>query len=215
MGHTIVLALAAAVYPTILAGVIVILSQPQARQLLIGFLFGGMAMSLAAGFVVLFAIEQSDRVIDLQQKTRPDFEIVIGALSLLVAWVVWTDRAGKLGVRRHQARARGGSVWPAVFTGALLSLPGFWYLAALSGIAEGSAGSEVLQVVVFNVIMFVLVEIPLAIYLINQEQARPRVAALAAWLYAHAREVGAVLATVVGGYLIVKGVFDADMLRPS
>src|SRR4051812_47464985 len=105
MGHTIVLALAASIYPTILAGVIVILGQPQPRRLLTGLLLGGMAMSLALGFVVLVVIEESDRLLNLRQTTLPSIEIVVGVLSLLVAWVVWTDRAGKLGLRRRQSKS--------------------------------------------------------------------------------------------------------------
>jgi hypothetical protein len=218
VGHTIVLALAAAVYPTILAAVIVILGRPHARQLLLGFLAGGMIMSVAAGLVVLWAIEKSGKVIDLKQTTRPAFDIAAGFLSLIVAWIVWTDRAGKLGVRRRQSKVPTGkpsliqrvaghaTFWPMIFAGALLSLPSVWYLAALTEIATDRPTSyQVLQVLVFNAIMFVLVEVPVVLFLLDEAGARRRVAAFSAWIHAHAREVGTSVAGLAGAYLLTRG----------
>jgi hypothetical protein len=46
VANVFVLALAAAVYPTLLAGVIVILSRPNPLRLLGGFLLGGMTISI-------------------------------------------------------------------------------------------------------------------------------------------------------------------------
>jgi hypothetical protein len=185
---------------------------------LLGFLAGGMVMILAAGFIVLWAIEKSGKVIDLKQTTRPVLDIAAGVFSLAVAWIVWTDRAGKLGVRRRQSKAaarqpsliqrvaRHATFWPMIAAGALLSLPSVWYLAALTEIATDKPTSyQVLQVLVFNAIMFVLVEVPVVLFLVDEEGARRRVAAFSAWIHAHAREVGTSVAGIAGAYLLTRG----------
>jgi len=220
--HTIGLALAAAVYPTILAGVIVILGQPDPRRLLVGFLLGGMTMSIAAGIVLVGAFEQSDDAVDLHNTTRPVADIVFGLVSLALAWAVWTGRTARVTALRGPREPRvgapswtqrvlgRGSLWLAIVAGALLNLPGIWYLAALTDIAElGSASSQLVWIVVFNLIMFLLVEVPLLMFILDEDDARQRVTDFGAWAHAHAREIGSVLALVVGVFLTAKGVFLA------
>src|SRR4051812_42366226 len=70
VAHTIALALAASIYPTILAGVIVILGQDNPRRLLLGFLLGGMTVSIVFGVAITNALRESDQVIDLEQTSR-------------------------------------------------------------------------------------------------------------------------------------------------
>src|SRR6476469_421507 len=106
MAHTIVLALAAAVYPTILAGVIVILRQDNPRPLLLGFWLGGMVVSIAAGIVIVGLLEQSNTVIDTSRTTRTILDIVLAVLSLVLAWRVWTGHPGRLAAWRERRKAR-------------------------------------------------------------------------------------------------------------
>jgi hypothetical protein len=101
-------------------------------------------------------------------------------------------------------------VWLAVGAGAILNLPGVWYLAALADIADVSPAShQVAQILVFNLIMFLLVEIPLVIYLIDEARAQRAVDGFDAWVRAHTREVGTVLAAGVGVFLVIKGIAAA------
>src|SRR3954468_488997 len=96
MAHTIALALAAAVYPTILAGVIVLLRQENPRPLLLGFWLGGMFISIAAGIAVIALLEQTNKTIDTSSTTRPVLDITLGVLSLALAYAVWTGHTGRL-----------------------------------------------------------------------------------------------------------------------
>ena len=228
MAHTIGLALAAAVYPTILAGVIVLLRQENPRPLLLGFWLGGMVISIAAGIAIVLALEESNKTIDTSSTTRPVLDIVIGLLSLALAFAVWTGRTGRLTAWRERRKAKKpppdpnkqsfaerwlgkGSIWLAIGAGAILNLPGVWYLAALTDIADvRPASSQLLQILVFNVIMFMLVEIPLAIYLIDEARAQRTVDGFDLWVRAHKREVGSTVAGLVGAYLVVKGILAAS-----
>ena len=62
---------------------------------------------------------------------------------------------------------------------------------------------------VFNVIMFALVEVPLVGYLVAPQRTSDAVHAFDAWLRAHARAVGLGIAVAVGVYLVVKGLVEA------
>src|SRR5437764_2163619 len=71
VGSLIVLALAASVYPTLLAGVILILSQARPLRMLLAFLIGGMAISIVAGILIINAIEASGAVGRSSHSTKP------------------------------------------------------------------------------------------------------------------------------------------------
>lgn len=227
MAHTIVLALAAAVYPTILAGVIVLLRQDNPRPLLLGFWLGGMTISIVAGLVIVYLVRESNKVIDTSSTTRPVLDIVLGLLSVGLAFAVWTGRTTRLTAIRERRKARNpppdpekqsfterwlgrGSIWLAVGAGAILNLPGIWYLAALTDIAELDAlGQRLLQILVFNLIMFTLIEVPLLLYIVNPRRAERTVDGLDVWFRTHVREAVTAVAGAVGVYLIVKGIAAA------
>jgi hypothetical protein len=219
--NTIALALAAAIYPTILAGVIVILSQPNPKRLLVGFLLGGMTVSLLAGFVIVYLVRDADSTISVSATQRPIADIVGGLLSLALARRI--RRHGLPGLerfRQRRQRKEGVQSWTqrvlgrnsialSVAAGAILNLPGIWYLAALVNIAaEPSIASRLLQIVVFNVIMFALVEIPLLVFLVDEERARKMVADFDAWVHRHPDRLAAGIAFAAGIFLLVKGVVE-------
>ena len=228
MAHTIGLALAAAVYPTILAGVIVLLRQENPRPLLLGFWLGGMVISITVGIAIVLVLEQSNKTVDTSSTTRPILDIVLGALSLALALAVWTGRTGRVTAWRERRKAKKpppdpdkqsfaerwlgrGSIWLAIGAGAILNLPGVWYLAALTDIADvRPASHQLIQILVFNVIMFMLVEIPLAIYLIDESRAQRAVDGFDRWVRAHKREVGSTVAGLVGVFLVGKGIVAAS-----
>ena len=185
----ILLALAAAVYPTLLAGVILILSRANPLRMLIAFLAGGVTISVAAGFAILSALESSDIASKSNSSNKPIVDIAVGAVSLLVAWGVWSGHI-KRGLRKRKrpetdktekhpssltsrALAR-GSVTMAFIAGLALNLPGVWYLDALAGIAKTkpSSAAALPRIRVFNLITFALVEIPIVAYLVNPQTRR-------------------------------------------
>jgi Sap, sulfolipid-1-addressing protein len=219
----VLLALAAAVYPTLLAGVILILSQPRPLRMLFGFLAGGYIVSMIAGIAIVRALESSGAVDTSHHATKPIVSIVAGAVSLGVAWGISSGAINR-GLSKHKRRKRApeapkkpsmasralsrGSIAMAFVAGTVLNLPGVWYLEALAEIAKAmpSTFSALTQLLVFNVIMFSLVEIPIVAYVVNPEGAAGLVERGSAWGHNHSRKIAIWLATIVGVWLIVKGI---------
>ena len=221
----VLLALAACVYPTLLAGVILILAQPRPLRMLLGFLVGGLTISMIAGIAIVRAIESSGAVDRSNHTTKPVVSIVLGSLSLLVAWGIATGAINR-GLHKHRrakpepaaprkpsmadrALSR-GSITMAFAAGLVLNLPGVWYLDALTEIAKAmpSTASALLQLVVFNVIMFALVEVPIVAYAVNPQGAASLVERASEWGHDHSRKVAIGLATAVGVWLVVKGIIE-------
>ncbi len=227
------LAFAAALYPTLLAGVVVMLTRPAPKPLLVGFLFGGALVSVTSGVIIAFVVKGAISP-SHQKSASPKIDLIAGALSLVLAGVLWRRRdAGRPGQRKtsvtshtsngqaaaaHNSRhshesitkrmLAHGSPKAAFALGLILNLPGIWYLVALKDIAESndSGVTAVLLILLFNAIMFLLVEVPLIGYLISPEGTRARVERFQGWLGAHARLVAAVAALVIGAYLIIRAI---------
>lgn len=221
----VALALAASVYPTLLAGVILILARPRPLRMLFGFLFGGITISMFAGIWIIRALESSGAVSSSSHSTKPIVSIAAGVVSLLVAWGISTGRVNRA-LAKHKRRkpdpevparpslasrtlAR-GSITMAFVAGLVLNLPGVWYLEALTEIAKAkpSTTSALLQLLLFNVIMFVLVELPIVAYVVEPQGAADLVKRGSDWGHSHSRKIAIVLATVVGVWLIVKGIIN-------
>jgi Sap-like sulfolipid-1-addressing protein len=210
------LAIAAAFYPVLLAAVLLILTRPQPRGLLLAFLLGGMAISLLAGTLILVLAQDSGALSGSSRRTvSPAVDIAVGVLSLVVAVVLWRrrDRPRKERTQPQwlSRRLGGASAWPVFVIGVVLNLPGVYYLAALKQISAGGYGTatDAFLLVAFNLIMFALVEVPLVWYVASPDGARRRVEALDAWFHAHATELGVAIAAVVGAYLCAKGLRGA------
>jgi hypothetical protein len=223
--NVIVLALAAAVYPMLLAGVILILSRPNPLRLLIAFLVGGMSISIVAGWVIVKALDSTGVVSESNSSNKPILDIVVGIASLVVAWGIWSGRV-KGGLRnrnpgtrqqhRHRASAwtrrllSRDSITMAFVVGVMLNLPGIWYLDALAGIAKSDTSDleALLLIVLFNGIMFALAEIPIVAYLVNPQGAADVVEHSAERARSQARPIAITVALAVGVWLLIKGILD-------
>ena len=89
---------------------------------------------------------------------------------------------------------------------AAINLPGPFYLLALADIATGdySTAEQLSLIVLFNAIMFLLVEVPLIGYLVRPESTAERVGSFATWLNASGLRVMGWLVGAVGVGLIVQ-----------
>ena len=63
MAHIVLLALAAAVFPTLIACVAIMISRPEPRRLLLAFYAGALIVSVTAGIVLLDAFNTGGTVI--------------------------------------------------------------------------------------------------------------------------------------------------------
>ena len=80
LANVILLALAAAVYPTLLAGVILILARPHPLRMMLAFLIGGMTISIAAGIGIAKWLEDSGAVTQSHPSIAPVLDIVAGTV---------------------------------------------------------------------------------------------------------------------------------------
>ncbi len=228
MGHIVLLAFAAAIFPTLIACVAIMISRPEPRGLLLGFYLGGVIASVTSGVVVLAAFNDGKAVLGSTTSTpSPGVSIVAGVVSLLLASLMASNRGralldrwrsrhprppkeekGPTWAERHLNRA---SARVAFAVGAAINLPGPFYLLALGDIASGSYSNpqQLGQIVLFNAIMFLLVELPLVGYLVRPEETAKQVAAFATWLNANGLRVMGWLVGAVGVSLIVQGIAAA------
>jgi hypothetical protein len=219
--NILVLAAASAVSPTILAVVIVILHRPRPRRLLAAYLFGGMLTSIAVGIAIVTSLKELEVLSGSSPATDPAVNFTIGFLALIVAYALATDRDASLEQRRRERqdakpsrdpwsqRVLSRGTAPIAFAvGVALNLPGAFYLVGLKDIAQGqhTTSSQIFAVVLFNLIMFVLAEVPLAGYFIAPETTEQKVETLNEWMGSHARQIVIVLATAMGIYLVARGV---------
>jgi Sap, sulfolipid-1-addressing protein len=216
------LALAAAVYPPLLAGIIILLARDKPVAMLAAFMAGGVLVSLVLGLLIVFVLGDwlSSRS---QNSTSPWVDIVIGVLSLVGAFmlhqrirerergVVRASKKPKDGPSRTQQMLNEGTPWAAFAAGLIVCLPGIWYLDALKDIAQSnpSTAAVIVNILVFIVIMFVLAELPLIGYLIAPEATQLRVSNFQAWMSRNGRTVGMWAAALIGAYLLIKGIVNA------
>ena len=169
------------------------------------------------------AVESAGIVKRSHHTSQPVLDIAIGVISLVVAAGIYTGRI-HVG-RRHrdheeERRRQGrvtrftnhalseGSAMTAFLAGVVLNLPGVWYLDALADIARSqpSVISILLQLLLFNAIMFALIQIPIVVFLIRPQRASEVVSDVAGRARDHGRAIGVGVAAVVGVYLIAHGV---------
>jgi hypothetical protein len=231
MPHIILLALAAAVFPTLIACVAIMISRPEPRRLLLGFYAGGLIASVSAGIVVLDAFKKGNSFAgNSSSNPNPGASIVLGLLALALGWLMVSGRGRTLldgwrrrHPRRHEKEKKPeGPSWAerrldqanvavAFAIGAAINLPGPFYVLALGEIASGSysRAAELGLIVLFNVIMFVLIEVPLVGYVVRPERTAEQVAELAVWLNRNGLRVMGGLVALVGVSLVVQGVAAA------
>lgn len=150
--------------------------------------------------------------------------IVVGLVGLLFAWLLVSRRGRGLidswrsrHPRRHppkpktkegpswvERRLDGATVGITFAVGAAINLPGPFYLLALGDIAHGpSTLEQIALILLFNAIMFLLLEIPLVGYLVDPDWTERAVAASRSWLTTNRlRVLGALIGVISAGILV-------------
>lgn len=214
----LVMAAAVSLEPFRIGMTVLMLNRPRPLLQLLAFLVGGFAMGATVGVIVLFILRPA---LGSAHFTLPRVQLVVGAMTLVIAAAVATgmlrprpewsaNRADKepsrLVVRVRQLLG-GHSLWTAGVAGLGIALPSVDYLAALALIvASGAAaGTQVGALLLFNVVAFGLVEIPLISYLVAPDRTRATLSALHGWLRSRRRRHVAGLLAAVGCVLVVAG----------
>ncbi|MFL5863688.1 MAG: GAP family protein [Solirubrobacteraceae bacterium] len=233
MGTILLLGLAAAVYPQLLAVVVVILTRPRPQPLLWACYLA--SLLVAAGCAIaLLAIFRSDASVAGTSSHRlgPSAYLAVGVIAVVVAiFVARRARAVPEGdsapprrrqdrssdrppgavqratSRAHRALGEGSLAFAAV-VGAMLAVPGPFDLLAFGHMARGGYTTVELGVLigVFTLIKFVLIEVPIVGYTISPARTAARVGRFSTWMHANKLDVIAVVVGGIGLVLIVRGI---------
>jgi Sap-like sulfolipid-1-addressing protein len=226
MNTVLLFSLTAMANPTLVAVTTVMLLLPNPRRLMVGYLIGALVMSISIGLAIVFAFQGAGAVQTAKKTVNPIVDIVLGVLLLLIAALLASGRPGEVRQRRRARKAETGekktprwqriliergSVRIAIVVGALLTLPGASYLAALHGIIKLDASTTVtvLVVLLVNVIMLAPLEVPLIAFTVAPEATPGAIARVRAWFARNGVRAAIYGATIVGTLLIVRGVIEA------
>jgi hypothetical protein len=167
-------------------------------------------MGATVGLVVLFVVRP--RLLGSAHLTVPKVQIVIGVLALLVAALLATNVLPRRLERRYPGLwARhllsGRSLWVSGVAGLGMALPSVDYLAVLAVIlASGAAAvTQAGALLMFNVLAFSLVEVPLVAYLLAPDRTRALMTALHGWVRSRSPRAIAALLAGLGCALLVVG----------
>ena len=223
MGDIFVYSLVAAANATLLAAVTVMLFLENPKRLLLGYLLGGLLVSLTIGFVIVFAVHQSGATSTSQNSISPAMDIALGAILLVVAYVLRSERMErrrqrkkkeKEGVEKGPSRVERvlgrGSARITFLVGIVLTLPGVSYLAALHDLDNLNYGTlpTILVILGFNAMLLLLLEIPLIGYVLAPERTVVEVQNFRGWLSKNGLKAGIYVAAGLGVLLIVRGVVE-------
>ncbi|HET6865527.1 MAG TPA: GAP family protein [Solirubrobacteraceae bacterium] len=224
MGRVFAFALTAALNPTLLAAVTIMLTLPNPKRLLLGYLLGALLTSVTCGLVLVFALPNSSTSSTAQHSVSPAIDIAIGALLLVVAFVVGTgrDRRRRAWAERRRERAADkpqprwkrtlskGSARDTFVIGILLTFPGASYIAGMNALHKQqlSTGATVLVVLAFNMIMLILLEVPLLGFAIKPEATGVAVERFSKWLSRNGGRAALIGAVAIGAALVLRGLLN-------
>ena len=212
------MAVAVSLEPFRIGMTIVMMNRPRPLLALLTFLAGGFAMGITVGIVVLFVLRPAlgsahftlPQSADRRRRAAPDQRRGGGDGRPPQARRARRDSGSRRFeplATRTRALLTGRSLWTAGVAGLGIALPSVDYLAVLALIvASGAAASvQLAGLLLFNVVAFGFVEIPLIAYLVAPDRTRATLSALQDWLRTRRRSAVTVLLAAVGCVLLGAG----------
>lgn len=224
MGQVLVFALTAALNPTLVAASTLMMLTPRPVRLMLGYLLGALLTSITLGIVIVYELKNSGLVSTTKSTLGPGATAAIGVLFLLLALVLGTGRDQRVAERRRARKAakpdKGPSLWQrelgkgsariTFVVGALLTLPGASYIAGLTELTKQhySVAGNVLTIVLFNIIMLALLEVPLLCFVIAPDRTPNAIDRAKAWIGRHWRRFLTRFFLVIGVLMVIKGLIQ-------
>jgi hypothetical protein len=216
------LAFASALNPKLLALDLLLIENRRPRAMFLCLLLGGLTVALAIGLLDVLVFHAD--AIKHQASVSAGVDLALGVLLLAAGGLVATGRlhgrrktAVPAGDRQPDKPEKKGG-WAqrvlaeprlglAMLVGALIGIPGASYLAALHNLVTGksSTATQVVAVVIFVLIDFLLIIIPFAFLELRPAATKALLKRSQDWLLAHARQLMATIALILGAYLTVSG----------
>jgi hypothetical protein len=216
------LAFVSALNPKLLALDLLLIENRRPRMMFLCVLLGGMTVALAAGLLDVLVFHAD--AIHSQGTVSAGVDLALGLLLLAVGALVATGRlhgrrkAPVLAGDGQPERPEKKDSWAqralaeprfglAMLIGAVVGIPGASYLTALHNLVTGksSTATQVIAVVIFVLIDFLLIIIPFAFLELRPEATKARLKTTQDWLLGHARQLMAYTALILGAYLAISG----------
>jgi len=214
------LAFFAALNPKLLAIDLLLIENRRPRAMFLCVLLGGMTVGLTIGLldVLVFHID----AVNSQKTVSAGVDLALGLFLLAVGALVAT---GRLHGRRkapvpagdgHPEQPEKKDGWAqralaeprvglALLIGAVCGIPGASYLTGLHILitSKSSTANQVVGVVLFVLIEFLLIIIPFVSLQLWPEATKARLKTAQGWLVGHARQLMAYTALILGAYLAI------------
>jgi hypothetical protein len=219
-----IFSLTAALNPSLLAAVTIMLTLLKPKRLLTGYLSGAAVVSITCGLLLVFALPDSSSSSTAKHDVNPVVNIALGVLILVIVFAAatgrdkrrqaWSDRrrekAKNKPMPRWQRQLSKGSARDTFVVGALLSFPGASYIAGMNLLHKQHVGTveTVIAVLAFNVIMLMLLELPLIGYATRPEWTAAAVQRFNDRLTRHGGRVALIAGTAFGIMLVGRGIIN-------
>ncbi len=224
-GEFFALAFLSALNPKLLALDLLLIENRRPRAMFVCLLLGGMTVALTVGLLDVLVFHAD--AIKHQGTVSAGVDLALGLLLLAAGALLAT---GRLPARRKAPVPAGAGPpekpekpekkdgWAqrmlseprlglAMLVGALIGIPGASYLAALHNLVTGksSTATQVIAVVIFVIIDFLLIIIPFAFLELRPEATKARLKHTQDWLLSHALQLMTAIALLLGAYLAISG----------
>jgi hypothetical protein len=219
------LAFVAALNPKLLALDLLLIENRRPRAMFLCLLLGGMTVALTVGLLDVLVFHAD--AIKAQGKVSAGVDLAVGLLLLAAGGLLATGRlhgrrktpvpAGD-GQEEEEKKKKKKDGWAqrvlreprlglAMLVGAVIGIPGASYLTALHNLVTGKSSTvtQVIAVVIFVVIDFLLIIIPFAFLELRPEATKAALKHAQDWLLGHALQLMAAIALLLGAYLAVSG----------
>ena len=224
------LAFLSALNPKLLALDLLLIENRRPRAMFLCLLLGGMTVALTVGLLDVLVFHAD--ALKHQATVGAGVDLAVGLLLLAAGALLATGRVHSR--RKVPVPAGGGPPatkeeeeekkkkkkdgWAqrvlseprlglAMLVGAVIGIPGASYLAALHDLVTGKSSTliQVIAVVIFVVIDFLLIIIPFAFLELRPEATKARLRRTQDWLLSHALQLMAAIALLLGAYLAISG----------
>jgi hypothetical protein len=183
--QAIPLALIASLYPLGLAAILLLAEAVRPRPKVGVFLIGALVVTLAVGFVVVFAFHGAG-VGQSSQGSEQYWVRLVAGLLFMAAAVFLARRPPRpsSGPSRVSRAASQGGLFAIFVVGMALYLPSPVYLSALQvvGTTKMSTAAAAVWVVIVVALVLITVEVPVLLFLLAPGWTVPKLQAVNAWL---------------------------------